>query len=268
MPEAAPLSGDGRKRMTQPESQRPPLDPRVDQSRLPRHIAIIMDGNGRWAKQRGKLHVEGHEAGAASVRAVIEAGRELGVPALTLYAFSTENWKRSDMEVNALFRLMSKYIHKEIDEIHANNIRVGFLGRWEGLPQKAADDFRYCLDKTKNNTAMTVNVALNYGGRAEIVDAAQAIAQKVADGRLRPEQVTEELFAQHLYQPEWSEVDLLVRTSGEMRLSNFMLWELSYAEIVVTPTLWPDFRKEHLCDAIVEYQQRGRRFGGRPDAES
>jgi undecaprenyl diphosphate synthase len=253
-----------------PESteQRPPLDARIDPSRLPRHTAVIMDGNGRWAQQHGKRHVEGHEAGAASVRAIIEGGRELGLPAITLYAFSTENWKRSDFEVNALFTLMSKYIHKEIDEIHANNIRVGFLGRWEGLPSRAAEDLRYCLDRTKDNTAMTVNVALNYGGRAEIVDASRALAKDVLAGKVAPDAISEELFAHYLYQPEWAEVDLLIRTSGEMRLSNFMLWELSYAEIVVTPVLWPDFRKPHLCDAIVEYQQRKRRFGGRPDAAS
>ncbi len=249
-------------------NQRPPLDPRIDTARLPRHVAVIMDGNGRWAKQRGKLHVEGHEAGAASVRAIIEAGREMGIPALTLYAFSTENWKRSDMEVNALFRLMSKYIHREIEEIHANNIRVGFTGRWEGLPKKAVEDLKFCLDRTAGNTAMTVNVALNYGGRAEIVDAAQRIARDAVAGTLSPDALTEDAFAGYLYQPEWAEVDLLIRTSGEMRLSNFMLWQLSYAEIVVTPTLWPDFRREHLAEAIVEYQQRKRRFGGRPDAAS
>lgn len=250
--------------MTQPIPARPPLDPRIDPARLPRHTAVIMDGNGRWAQQHGKMHVEGHEAGAASVRAIIEGGREIGLEAITLYAFSTENWKRSDFEVNSLFRLMSKYIHKEIDEIHANNIRVGFTGRWEGLPAKAAQDLQYCLEKTKDNTAMTVNVALNYGGRAEIVDAAQRIAREAKAGTLDPEALTEELFASHLYLPEFAEVDLLIRTSGEMRLSNFMLWQLSYAEIVVTPVLWPDFRKPHLCEAIIEYQQRKRRFGGRP----
>ncbi|MBI1319840.1 MAG: di-trans,poly-cis-decaprenylcistransferase [Candidatus Hydrogenedens sp.] len=247
-----------------PAGERPPLDPRIDAGALPRHTAVIMDGNGRWAKERGKAHVEGHEAGARSVRAIIEAGREIGLEAITLYAFSTENWKRSDFEVNSLFRLMSKYIHRELEEIHKNNIRVGFLGRWDGLPAKAADDLRACLERTKENDAMTVNVALNYGGRAEIVDAARKLAQDVRDGHIAPEDITEERFAQRLYLPEWAEVDLLIRTSGELRLSNFMLWELSYAEIVVQSVLWPDFRKEHLCDAIVEYQQRSRRYGGRP----
>jgi len=250
--------------MTASAGQRPPLDPRIDAGALPRHTAVIMDGNGRWAKERGKAHVEGHEAGARSVRAIIEAGREIGLEAITLYAFSTENWKRSEFEVNALFRLMSKYIRRELDEIHANNIRVGFLGRWEGLPKKAVEDLRTCLDRTKDNTAMTVNVALNYGGRLEIVDAARKLAEEVRAGALAPEDITEERFAQCLYQPEYSEVDLLIRTSGELRLSNFMLWELSYAEIVVLPVLWPDFRKEHLCEALIEYQRRNRRFGGRP----
>lgn len=240
------------------------LDPRLDMERLPRHIAVIMDGNGRWAKEHGRRHVEGHEAGAVSVRAVIEGCRELGIDALTLYAFSTENWKRSQLEVNALFRLMSKYIHREIEEIHRNNIRVGFIGRWEGLPKKAVEDLQFCLDRTRENTAMVCNVALNYGGRAELVDATRAIARKIADGTLQPDAIDETVFANHLYDPAHSEVDLLIRTSGEMRLSNFLLWQLSYAEIVVQEVLWPDFRKGHLCEAILAYQARSRRFGGRP----
>ncbi len=239
-------------------------DPRIDMTRLPRHIAIIMDGNGRWAELHHKRRVEGHEAGARGVRAVIEACRELGVPALSLYAFSTENWRRSKTEVNALFRLMSKYIHKEINEIHKNNIRVRFIGRWEGLPRKAADDLRYCLELTKDNTALDVCVALNYGGRAELADAARRIAEKAAAGAIRPDEVDETMLAAHLYVPEHPEVDLLIRTSGEMRISNFMLWQASYAEFLFPETLWPDFDKQCLCDAVVEYQRRTRRFGGRP----
>ena len=236
------------------------IDPRIDPGQLPRHIAIIMDGNGRWAAQHGTRHVQGHEAGARSVRAVIEACRELGVEALSLYAFSTENWRRSRTEVNALFRLLSKYIHKEIQELHANNIRVRFMGRWEGLPGRAVQDLQYCIDLTRANTALTVNVAINYGGRAEIVDAARAI---LARG-IPAEQIDEELFARHLYQPEHPEVDLLIRTSGELRVSNFMLWQISYAEMLFPETLWPDFGKEALCEAVLEYQRRQRRFGGRP----
>jgi len=245
------------------DPKRPPLDPRIDPARLPRHIAVIMDGNGRWAERHGKRHVEGHEAGAKSVRAIIEGCREIGVPALTLYAFSTENWRRSKFEVDALFRLMSKYIHNELDEIHANNIRVGFIGRMEGLPAVAQRDLKHCIETTKENTAMVCTVALNYGGRAEIADAAKRIAAEAKAGRIDPASIDEAVFATHLYQPEWSEVDLLIRTSGELRLSNFMLWQLSYAEIVVQETLWPDFRKPQLEDAIVAYQQRDRRFGGR-----
>lgn len=242
----------------------PHHDPRIDKTRLPRHIAIIMDGNGRWAEEHGKLKVQGHEAGARSVRAVIELGRELGLHALSLYAFSTENWRRPDEEVNALFQLMSKYIHREIDEIHSNGIRVHFMGRWEGLPETAARDLRHCIEKTRNNRMMHCCVALNYGGRAEIVDAARRVHEAIAAGELAPEALDEEAFAGRLYLPDFAEVDLLIRTSGEMRLSNFMLWQASYAEIVVTPVLWPDFGKPEFCDAIVEYQRRARRFGGRP----
>lgn len=240
-----------------------PLDPRIDSERLPRHIAIIMDGNGRWAERQGKSHVEGHEAGARGVRASIEACRELGVQALSLYAFSTENWGRSDFEVSSLFRLMSKYIHQEIDEIHKNNIRVRFMGRWDRLPERAKQDLQYCLDKTANNTAMTVNVALNYGGRAELVDAARRMAEEARAGTLEPGKIDEETFAQYLYVPEFSEVDLMIRTSAEIRVSNFMLWQISYAEMYFPEILWPDFDKQALCDAVVEYQRRQRRFGGR-----
>ncbi len=240
------------------------MDSRIDPARLPRHIAIIMDGNGRWAKERGLNHVQGHEAGAASVRAAIETCRKLGVQALSLYAFSTENWRRSKFEVNALFRLLSKYIQREIDEMDSNNIRICFMGRREGLPRKALADMDTCLARTSNNTALTVNIAINYGGRAEIVDATQRIVADVKAGTLSPGDIDEDRFASYLYQPELDEVDLLIRTSGELRVSNFMLWQVSYAEILVPETLWPDFDSKCLCDAIVSYQQRNRRFGGRP----
>ncbi len=240
------------------------LDSRIDMTRLPRHVAIIMDGNGRWARERGLTHVEGHEAGANSVRAVIETCRKLGVEALSLYAFSTENWRRSKFEVSALFRLLSKYIQQEIDEMDANNIRICFMGRREGLPRRALADMDACVARTGDNTAMTVNIALNYGGRAEIVDATRRIALAVQAGDLRAEDIDEPLFARYLYQPELDEVDLLIRTSGELRVSNFMLWQLSYSEIIVPDTLWPDFNEQCLCDAIVAFQQRNRRFGGRP----
>jgi len=240
------------------------LDSRIDMDRLPRHIAVIMDGNGRWAKERGLSHVQGHEAGANSVRAVIETCRKLGVSTLSLYAFSTENWRRSKLEVNALFRLLSKYIRREIDEMDDNNIRICFMGRREGMPKKALADMDSCLERTKNNTALTVNIAINYGGRGEIVDATRTIARDVQAGLLSIDDITEERFSQYLYQPDLDEVDLLIRTSGELRVSNFMLWQVSYAEILVPETLWPDYDAQCLCDAIVAYQQRNRRFGGRP----
>lgn len=235
----------------------------IDQKRLPRHIAIIMDGNGRWAAQRGLPHEVGHEAGAKSVRAVVEACRELGVEALTLYAFSTENWSRSKHEVNALFGLFSKYVHLELENLHRENIRVTIMGRREGLTKRVLKDLAECETRTQDNTAMRLNVAINYGGRAEIADAARDIAQAAADGSLAPDAIDEACFARHLYQPDLVDPDLLIRTSGEVRLSNFMLWQLSYAEIVSVKTLWPDFRKRHLYDAITRYQARQRRFGGR-----
>ena len=239
------------------------LDARIDMTRLPGHIAIIMDGNGRWAKHHGKAKVQGHEAGARSVRVAIEACRKLGVSALSLYAFSTENWQRPKLEVRALFHLMSKYIHREIDELDRNNIRVRFMGRIDDVPKQATKDLEYCLDRTKDNTSLSVNLAINYGGRAEIVDASRHIAQDIVAGKLEANDLDEEAFAHYLYQPEFSDVDLLIRTSGEMRISNFMLWQLSYSEIVVQDVLWPDFSQQDLCDAVLEFQSRTRRFGGR-----
>jgi undecaprenyl diphosphate synthase len=198
------------------------------------------------------------------VRRIIEGCRELGVPALSLYAFSTENWRRSDAEVSALFQMMSRYIHQEIDELAANGVRVRFMGRWEGLPERAARDMRHCLERTRENSALSLNVGVNYGGRAEIVDAARRIAQEVRDGTLDAGALNEALFSRYLYVPEYPEVDLLIRTSGELRISNFMLWQISYAELYVTEVLWPDFDKDELHAAVRAYQARGRRFGARP----
>lgn len=238
--------------------------PEIDRDRLPRHIAVIMDGNGRWAQREGVSRAAGHEAGAKSVRAIVEACRELQrVEVLTLYAFSTENWRRSKLEVSSLFRLLSKYVKLELENIHKENIRVTMMGRFEGLPSVAVRDLTYSMDRTRNNTAMILNVAINYGGRAEIADAARKIATDVAAKRLEPSAIDEACFARYLYRPELPDPDLLIRTSGEMRLSNFMLWQMSYAEIVVLQTLWPDFRKPELYEAIAEYQSRQRRFGGR-----
>ncbi|MBX7257368.1 MAG: isoprenyl transferase [Candidatus Hydrogenedentes bacterium] len=238
--------------------------PEIDPKRLPRHIAVIMDGNSRWARRQGLSRAAGHEAGAKSVRAIVEACRELGgIEVLTLYAFSTENWRRTKTEVNALFRLLSRYVHMELENIHKEDIRVTIMGRMEGLPEKAVQDLRASMERTKNNKSMRLNVAINYGARAEISDAAKAIARDALAGKIKPDDVDEALFAKYLYQADLPDPDLLIRTSGELRLSNFMMWQLSYAEIVAPDVLWPDFRKPHLYAAIAEYQSRKRRFGGR-----
>ena len=230
---------------------------------LPKHIAIIMDGNGRWAKQHGLTRAEGHEAGAKSVRATVEGCREIGIEVVTLYAFSTENWRRSRIEVSALFRLLSKYIKLELENIHKEDIRVSIMGRMDGLPKNVVRDLEYSMERTANNKSMILNVAINYGARAEIADAARAIATEVQRGDLAVDKIDEACIAGHLYRPSLPDPDLLIRTSGEMRMSNFMLWQMSYTEIFMTKTLWPDFRKSHLRKAIAEYQQRQRRFGGR-----
>ncbi len=241
------------------------LDPRVDVNRLPRHIAVIMDGNGRWAKLHGKKTTEGHEAGAEGVREILKGCRELEIPCLSLYAFSTENWSRPKEEIDSLFQLMSKYIRREIQEIKKYGVRVLFMGEWRELPPTAVSDLEYCLNETKDNRDMTVVVGLNYGGRQEVLRCAKIIAEKVKNGEISSVEITEDLFNQHLYIPEFPDVDLLIRTSGEQRVSNFMLWQISYAEMVFLPVLWPDFRRKHLWEAIVQYQQRERRFGSRLD---
>ncbi|HOQ90551.1 MAG TPA: polyprenyl diphosphate synthase [Candidatus Hydrogenedentes bacterium] len=243
-----------------PEQNNAAIDPR----HLPRHVAIIMDGNGRWAEQRGLPRTKGHEAGADAVRETLKAARELGLKVLSLYAFSTENWRRSRAEVNALFRLMSHHIRRELDEIAKHGIRVRIMGDIERLPEQARKDLQTCIDRTARNTEMDVCVGLNYGGRAEIVRAARRLASQCAARAMRSEEITEDRFARELYVPEHPEVDLLIRTSGEQRISNFMLWQISYAEIVFLPVLWPDFNGHWMREAIREFQSRRRRFGGRP----
>ncbi len=246
-------------------SKFPPISKEgIDLTRLPRHVAIIMDGNGRWATKHRLPRAKGHDAGAQSVRAVIEGCRELaGIGALSLFAFSTENWKRSRTEINTLFRLLSKHIRAEIDGLHEQGIRVVFTGRREGLSAKTLTDMEASEALTRANRAMTLNVCINYGARTELVDAARAIVEDVRTGRIGVSEIDEKQIAAHLYLPDFPEVDLLIRTSGEMRLSNFMLWQCSYAEIVVCDTLWPDFRKADLREALIEYQSRDRRFGAR-----
>ena len=230
---------------------------------VPRHVAIIMDGNGRWAKQHGLERVEGHRAGAVAVKNLVESLKQTGIQYLTLYAFSTENWKRSKEEVDALMELLAEFIDANLHLLIENQVRLLVTGRIDGLPEKARMKLKEAIRKTAHFNEETVIFALNYGGRAEIADAAKKIAEKVKSGELDPEQVDEKLFAQHLYLPDVPDPDLLIRTSGELRLSNFLLWELSYAEIYVTDTYWPDFDLAELNKAIDAFQKRNRRFGGR-----
>ncbi len=231
---------------------------RLDLDRLPAHVAIIMDGNGRWAAQRHLPRVEGHRAGIEAVRATVETSARLGIGVLTLYAFSVENWKRPRAEVSTLMTLLKRYLRLELGTLLRNNIRFGIVGRTEELSDDVRHELHIGLEKTAQNTGMQFNIALNYGGRAEIVDAAR---RAMAAGCL-PEALDERRFAEFLYTAGQPDPDLLIRTSGEMRVSNFLLWQIAYAEIWVTETLWPDFRAYHLLEAILAYQKRDRRYGG------
>ena len=235
---------------------------RLDWTRLPRHVAIIMDGNGRWAGQRGQQRISGHRAGVESVRAVVDTGARLGLGALTLYAFSTENWKRPRLEVSALMRMLRHYLRQELDEIHRQNIRFQAIGRLDALAPVVRKEIDRATQHTQNNTGMVLSIALNYGGRAEIVDACRAVLEKFTAARRTPATLEEADINAALYTGDLPELDLLIRTSGEMRISNFLLWQLAYSEIHVTPTLWPDFRRPHLLEAVLDYQSRDRRFGG------
>ena len=234
----------------------------VPADKLPRHIAVIMDGNGRWARERGLPRIEGHRRGSESVRACTAACLEAGVPHLTLYAFSKENWQRPADEVGALMVLLDRFLVERTAEIMERNIRLRAIGHLQDLPAKARKRLEDTITKSANNTALTLTLALSYGARTEIVDAAREIAREAKAGQLDPENITEETIASHLYTAGIPDPDLLVRTSGEMRISNFLLWQISYAEIVVTPKLWPDFAKEDLFAAMQEYARRNRRYGG------
>lgn len=238
---------------------------------VPNHIAIIMDGNGRWAEARGMRRVKGHEAGIDSVRTISEECARLGVGQLTLYAFSEENWRRPRLEIEFLMRMLKRFLVKERDTLMRNNMRFGAVGRLDRLPK----DVRRELDKTiklaEKNTGTLLSLALSYGGRAELVDAMKSLAEKVQAGELQPDQISEAMISANLYQPDMPDPDLVIRTAGEMRLSNFLLWQISYAELYVTETLWPDFREEHLQAAIEDFATRERRFGGlvdRPKSQS
>ncbi len=228
----------------------------------PRHIAIIMDGNGRWAKERGLPRIKGHEQGSESVRAVTEECVALGVEWLTVYAFSTENWKRPPEEVQALWFLLEHFIAQEIPTLMKNNVRLRTIGRTHELPDSCQRALADAIERTAKNTATTLVLALNYSARTELVDAARALCTKAAAGALDPASIDAGTIGAHLYTHDMPDPDLLIRTSGEMRLSNFLLWQLSYTEIVVTQKLWPDFGKQDLRDAIAEFKKRQRRYGG------
>jgi undecaprenyl diphosphate synthase len=234
----------------------------IDPKKIPHHVAIIMDGNGRWAARRGLPRIAGHRAGAKSVEESLKAAEELGIRVLTLYAFSTENWKRPKAEVSALFDLLVEYLEREAPKLNEKKIRFTAIGRIGELPDKVREKIEEVARLTRNNRAFRLNLALNYGGRAEIADAARAIANDVSSGRIGAKDIDDQLFARYLYDAELPDPDLMIRTSGEMRISNFLLWQLAYSEIYVTRKLWPDFRKDDLKKAVLEYQNRERRFGG------
>ncbi len=235
----------------------------IDLSQLPRHIAIVMDGNGRWAKARGLPRTDGHRAGEDAVARAVDAALELGIGYLTVYAFSTENWRRPPSEVRFLLNDTERFVRRRRDEFHAKGVRMRWIGRRERrIPKRIQEQIDESVAMTRDNKKMTLTVAFNYGSRAEMIDAVKAIAVESKAGRLDPNRLTEKSFARHLYDPEMPDVDLLVRTSGEQRISNYMLWQAAYAELVFLPVLWPDFSREDLFEAVREYQKRGRRFGG------
>ncbi len=237
---------------------------RLDPARLPRHIAIIMDGNGRWAKRRHLPRVAGHRAGVSAVRSTVETAARIHIPALTLYAFSEENWKkRPKSEVGFLMGLLSRYLKAEVPTLNKNNIRLEYIGRQHELPEDVQERMEWAREATAQNSGMVLTLALNYSARSELVDAFRSMVNAATqNGGIEHLEIDEEMVARHLYTRHLPDPDLVVRTSGEMRLSNFLLWQLAYAEIYVTPTLWPDFRGTHLLEGIAEYQKRERRYGG------
>ncbi len=228
---------------------------------LPAHVAIIMDGNGRWAKQRSLPRIEGHRHGAESVRAVVRAAGEIGIKYLTLYAFSVENWTRPKEEVDTLMKYLDRYLRNEIGELQKNSVRLEVIGQIYRLPEFVQEQLRKTTAALANNKGLTLVLALSYGGRTEIVEAVRSISSEVKQGKLDAAEINEEVVSQHLYTKHMPDPDLLIRTSGEMRISNFLLWQISYTELVVTSTLWPDFRKAQFFEALEEYTRRHRRFG-------
>ena len=237
------------------------LKEQINKEKLPNHIAIIMDGNGRWAKQQGLLRAIGHENGTKSVRQTVEASAELGIKNLTLYAFSTENWNRPKLEVQTLMKLLVKSLKKEMKTLQDNSIKLCAIGNLNDLPKKAHRELLDVIDKTKNNTNMTLTLALSYGSREEIVNVIKELSVKVKNNIISSESIDESIINKHLYTQNLPDVDLLIRTSGEQRISNFLLWQIAYAELYFTDILWPDFKKENLYEALINYQNRERRFG-------
>jgi undecaprenyl diphosphate synthase len=233
----------------------------LDPQRLPAHIAIIPDGNGRWAKKRLMNRIKGHEKGMETVREIVKACRNLGISTLTFYAFSTENWRRPKAEIAALMVLLKNFLISEKTEMLENNIRLHTIGQAQRLPNSVRHALEHCVEVTCQNNGMVLNLALNYGGRTEIVDMVKSISIKVANDRLDPNNITAKLVADHLYTSNMIDPDLLIRTSGEMRISNFLLWQIAYTEICITATLWPDFGKDEFLQILMDYQRRDRRFG-------
>lgn len=233
----------------------------IDQNNLPRHLAIIMDGNGRWAKQQGLLRAFGHESGTKSVKIIIETCARLGIENLTLYAFSTENWNRPKLEVDTLMKILIKSLKKELTTLQSNNIKLNTIGNLEKMPQSAQKELLDVIEKTKNNTQMTLTLALSYGSREEITNAVKNISDKVKNNIISIDSIDDSIINEHLYTRNLPDVDLLIRTSGEHRISNFLLWQIAYAELYFTDVLWPDFKEQNLYEAIISYQKRERRFG-------
>ena len=233
----------------------------IDRNNLPKHLAIIMDGNGRWAKQKGFLRAFGHESGSKTVKKIIEANFNLGIEYLTLYTFSTENWNRPKLEVDTLMKVLINALKKELPTLQENNIKMNAIGNLEKLPKSAQKELLAVIDKTKNNTGMTLTLALSYGSREEIVNAIKIISDKVKNNIISIDAIDDSIINEHLYTHNLPDVDLLIRTSGEHRISNFLLWQIAYAELYFTDILWPDFKDQDLYEAIISYQKRERRFG-------
>ncbi len=233
----------------------------IDRNKLPQHVAIIMDGNGRWAKKQGLFRAAGHKKGTQGVKQAVEGCAELGIPYLTLYAFSTENWNRPKKEIDILMNLLVSSLKKELKTLQENDVALHTIGNTDTLPKKAQKELKEVIEKTKTNKRLRVTLALSYGGREEILKTLQEISIKVKNNIISPSEIDESLINRHLYTHDMPDVDLLIRTSGEQRVSNFLLWQIAYAEFYFTSVLWPDFKKEHLHDAIYNYQKRERRFG-------